>query len=273
MATIEKRYLAPLNSPIITEADRPKVYDIIGKQLADILTGNKSYYADGVQKESNARASDLKDFIASIEDLQERVNDPSNILGKAVSDLRKYADAFKKMIEKNEPVDNIELPPQLSPSTRDQNSIYVDPDPGPYSPPNPLLRKYWPNDLKASLELSGATQRASDAAGSGIYSQPLDRAASSVLVDNNPPKQAAPPQQAGGLPESYNGNPAQQWTSNNPQAPMFDPTKPPPPFDPSNPYAPVASGSIGQWIRSLAGVDAEDPAQFVPPIFSPLYRR
>jgi hypothetical protein len=64
-----------------------------------------------------------------------------------------------------------------------------------------------------------------------------------------------------------------QLNGNQPQAPMFDPTKPPPPFDPSNPYAPVASGSIGQWIRSLAGVDAEDPAQFVPPIFSPLYRR
>lgn len=60
---------------------------------------------------------------------------------------------------------------------------------------------------------------------------------------------------------------------NKPQAPMFDPTKPPPPFDPSSPYAPVASGSIGNWIRSLAGVDADDPTQFVPPIFSPLYRR
>jgi hypothetical protein len=34
-----------------------------------------------------------------------------------------------------------------------------------------------------------------------------------------------------------------------------------------------ASGSIGQWIRSLAGVDPQDPTQFVPPIFSPLYRR
>jgi hypothetical protein len=264
LATIEKRYLAPLNSPIITEADRPKVYDIIGKQLADVLTGNKSYYADGVQKESNARISDLKDFIASIEDLRQRVNDPSNILGKAVDDLGKYAAAFEKMTEKNEPVDNMELPPPLSPNTRDRNPIYVDPDPGPYSPPNPLLPKHWSNDLKASLESSGDTQNASGAAGSGIYSQPTGRAASSVLADNNPPNQP---------PESYNGNPAQQWTSNNPQAPMFDPTKPPPPFDLSNPYAPFASGNIGNWIRSLADVDPEDPTQFVPPIFSPLYRR
>jgi hypothetical protein len=64
-----------------------------------------------------------------------------------------------------------------------------------------------------------------------------------------------------------------QLNGNRPLAPMFDPTKPPPPFDPSNPYPPLASGSIGDWIRSLAGVDPEHPAQFVPPIFSPLYRR
>ncbi len=273
MATIEKRYLAPLNSPIITEADRPKVYDIIGKQLVDVLTGNQSYYPDGLQKESNARASDLRNFIASIEDLRQRVNDPSNILGKIAEDLGTYADAFEKMIKENEPVDNIELPLQLSPNTRDRNSIYVDPDPGPYSPPNPLLPKHWSNDLKASLESSGDTENTSGAAGSGIYSQPLGRAANSVLADNNPPKQSAPPQQTGGLPESYNGNPAQQWTSNEPQAPMFDPTKPPPPFDPSNPYTPLASGSIGNWIRSLAGVDPEHPTQLVPSIFSPLYRR
>jgi hypothetical protein len=64
-----------------------------------------------------------------------------------------------------------------------------------------------------------------------------------------------------------------QLNGNQPQAPMFDPTKPPPPFDPSNPYAPLASGSIGNWIRSLAGVDPEHPTQLVPSIFSPLYRR
>lgn len=64
-----------------------------------------------------------------------------------------------------------------------------------------------------------------------------------------------------------------QLNGDNAQAPMFDPTKPPPPFDPSNPYAPSASGSIDKWIRSLAGADADDPTQFVPPIFRPLYRR
>ena len=61
-----------------------------------------------------------------------------------------------------------------------------------------------------------------------------------------------------------------QLTGNQPQALMFDPTKPPPPFDPSNPYPPVASGSIGQWIRSLAGVDADDPTQFAADLQSAL---
>jgi hypothetical protein len=95
--------------------------------------------------------------------------------------------------------------------------------------------------------------------------------ANPVLAGDNSARQSSPPQQAGGLPDS--GNPAQSWTGNNPQTPLFDPTKPPPPFDPSNYYAPFASDSIGEWIRSLAGDDRADPTRFVPPIFSPLYRR
>jgi hypothetical protein len=91
-----------------------------------------------------------------------------------------------------------------------------------------------------------------------------------------PARPAPVPQNSQGSALPYAGEYDQfqrQLNGNQPQAPMFDPTKPPPPFDPSNSYAPIASGSIGQWIRSLAGVDAEDPTQFVPPIFSPLYRR
>ena len=64
-----------------------------------------------------------------------------------------------------------------------------------------------------------------------------------------------------------------QLNGNMPQVPVFDPAKPPPPFDPSNYYAPLAEGAIDKWIRSLTGADFEDPTQFVPPIFSPLYRR
>jgi hypothetical protein len=60
MAPIERRNLPPVNpATAITEADRSKVNDIIRKRLADLLVGNQSYYPDGVQKDSIARASDL----------------------------------------------------------------------------------------------------------------------------------------------------------------------------------------------------------------------
>jgi hypothetical protein len=118
LATIEKRYLAPLNpATTITEADRSKVYNIIRKELADILTGDQSYYPDGVQKDSQMRVSDLNDFIGSIRKLRGRVDDPSNILGGAVDHLGKFADVFRKIIEGNEPVDHIEIPQEVSPST------------------------------------------------------------------------------------------------------------------------------------------------------------
>lgn len=104
MATIERHNLAPLNpGTVITEADRSKVYDIIGRKLADVLSGNQSYYPDGRQKDSQARAEDLNDFIPSIKDLQSHVDDRSNILGEAVSDLRKHAQAFQEITKENEP--------------------------------------------------------------------------------------------------------------------------------------------------------------------------
>jgi hypothetical protein len=72
LATIEKRYLAPRNpATTITEADRSKVHEIIGKQVAKILTGDQSYYPDGVRKDPQAVASDLNDFIASIDNCED----------------------------------------------------------------------------------------------------------------------------------------------------------------------------------------------------------
>ncbi|MCS3726462.1 hypothetical protein [Bradyrhizobium betae] len=60
MATIERQYLPPLNPEIeIAEADRTRVYDIVRRQLADLLEGDQSYYLDGVQKDWRARADDL----------------------------------------------------------------------------------------------------------------------------------------------------------------------------------------------------------------------
>jgi hypothetical protein len=216
-----------------------------------------------------------------------------------------YADAFQEMIEKNEPVDNIELPPRLSPDTRDQNAIYADPDPGPYSPPNPLLPKHWSNDLKASLGSSVGVENMPGAAESGFYSQLLRRAASSALAGNNSLKPAVSLQQAGGAtggegsplagvssdtvapltpePQKFQGavlpytgeylQYQRPLNSNKSLVPILDPTNPPPLFAPPNYYASLGDDSVQKWIASLAGVDPEDPAEFVPPLFSPLYRR
>jgi hypothetical protein len=121
----------------ITDADRSKVNNFILKELADRLSGNQSYYPDGIQKDSRTLASDLDTFIDSVQNLQGRVDDPSDILGGAVSDLKKYAEVFEKIREGNEPSDQIEIPQESLPSTSDQNVIF--PNRGPLSPINPLV--------------------------------------------------------------------------------------------------------------------------------------
>ena len=51
MATIEKRYLPPINpGTTINEADRTRVYDIIRRHLADMLTGDQSYHPESPKK-------------------------------------------------------------------------------------------------------------------------------------------------------------------------------------------------------------------------------
>jgi hypothetical protein len=56
--------------------------------------------------------------------------------------LKKHAKRFDEAIKENEPTDKIELPPEETPSTMDKRNVYVDPDPGPYSPPNRLLSSF-----------------------------------------------------------------------------------------------------------------------------------
>jgi hypothetical protein len=209
MATIEKRYLAPLNSPAITEADRPKVYGIIGKELAKVLSGAKSYYSDGVQKDPWTLASDLNNFISSIRALQERVDDPSNVLGTVADALVKHAEGFKDFLNKNEPVDNIEMPSELSPTSRDRNDLYVDPDPGPYSPPNPVSPNQRPKYFNASLAPSD--DAASGETVPGLYPRLRGRGVSSIFAGNNSSNQPAPPLQTDPPLGIYSGKPMRQW--------------------------------------------------------------
>ena len=48
---VQRAPLPPLNSPTITEADRARVYGVIGKELNNILNGATSYHSDSVKKE------------------------------------------------------------------------------------------------------------------------------------------------------------------------------------------------------------------------------
>ena len=139
MATIEKRYLPPINpGTTINEADRARVYDIIRRHLADILVGDQSYYPEGTQKALPDRADDLQDFMRSIEVLQRQVNDPSNILGSVRGYLDDFNKNFRRAIDEDKPHDSIEVPKDQMPTTRDSNELHIDPHPGPFSPPNPL---------------------------------------------------------------------------------------------------------------------------------------
>lgn len=130
MAPIERQYLPPLNpETTIAEADRPRVYDIVRKQLADLLEGDQSYYPDRVQKDWQARAEDLDGYIRSFKSLQGRANDPADILGDVIRYLRQHAKTFRDQIGAAGPSDPIELPPGLSPTTRDKNELYLEPNP------------------------------------------------------------------------------------------------------------------------------------------------
>jgi hypothetical protein len=153
MGTVERGYLPPLNPrTAISEADRARVYDIIRRQLADLLSGEQSYYPDGVQKDMQQRTEDLKQFIGSVKSLQGLVNDPSNILGNVADDLNEFAKKFAARDVANEPSDPIVMPKEFSPGTMDRNELYVDPEPGRISPPGPLDPSQRPTFRRASVQ-------------------------------------------------------------------------------------------------------------------------
>ncbi|AWM02532.1 hypothetical protein [Bradyrhizobium amphicarpaeae] len=160
MATIEQQYLPPPDyETTIGEADRPRIYDAVRKQLGDLLDGSRSYYADGVQKDWQARADDLDGYIKSFMSSQGRVSDPRDILGDVVRSLRAHAKDFRERIEGAGPSDPIELPPELSPTTRDRNELYVNPNP--FAPPMktpPVPRQEWPIAATSDRRSGGASR-------------------------------------------------------------------------------------------------------------------
>lgn len=123
------------------------------------MEGDQSYYPDGVQKDWQARADDLDRYIKSFMGSQGRVNDPANILGDVVSYLRAHAKHFRDRMKEVGPSDPIELPPGLSPTTRDRNELYVDPNP--FAPPMkhpPVPREEWSISTPSDRPIGGANR-------------------------------------------------------------------------------------------------------------------
>lgn len=204
MATIERRDLPPPVETTITEADRDKVYGIIAKQLADTLTGDQSYYPEGQQKDAAVRAADLDKFIETLTSMQGVVSDPSNILGSVIDELNQHALDFHVRVDRKSAP--IELPPEFSPTTRDNRVIQVDPFPGPFSPPNPLAPRNWPKDSYTSFDANGAPAGARPSENALLFS----RKPSLGSAADNSLQSAALPQRAVGPPGLYSGRPMRQ---------------------------------------------------------------
>src|SRR5579863_4680601 len=82
LATFEEQPLPAPNALHIAEDDRARLYETIGNELNDILSGSQAYFPDGSQKDPQDIANNLKNFVGSLKNLRDHgVIDPSNVLG------------------------------------------------------------------------------------------------------------------------------------------------------------------------------------------------
>jgi hypothetical protein len=138
---IEQAPLSPPNAPTIGQTDQSRIFELVGKRLDVIINGPGSYYPDGVRKAPDALMDDLTSFYDSLEQYGRQLNDPDNIMGHMLDELKRFDGAFAPManwsasgLQRDKA---IELPPELTPKTRDQNYIEIDPFGGPYAPSMP----------------------------------------------------------------------------------------------------------------------------------------
>ncbi|WP_316227222.1 hypothetical protein [Bradyrhizobium sp. SZCCHNR1047] len=154
---VERAPLPPPGAPKIEEGDRSRVFGAIGEQIDDIVNGPGSYYPEGHKKSPDALLEDLTNFFGSVERLSKQLDDPSNIMGDVLDQIKKFNDAFAPSARWSTPSSQkdkaIELPFKLVPETRDRNVIDV-PDDGPYTPPMP-----WRAPRKDRNVLLGGPQR------------------------------------------------------------------------------------------------------------------
>ncbi len=127
----------------ITEADRPRVYEMVRKELEDRLNGPRSYYPDGGRKGAQTLSEDLGDFIGDMANVRRFIDDPANLMDEIVSHLRTFANRFKnanKAAEDNDRRDPIQIPPEFFPETYDRGrniGVDLDPERPVESPPDP----------------------------------------------------------------------------------------------------------------------------------------
>jgi hypothetical protein len=206
LPTIEKRPLPAPNALTIDESDRSRLYDAIGRGLGDVLTGPQAYFPDGTQKNPQDIMSNLMGLVASVQNLQENhIIDPSNVMGPMMEALKKHAKDLKDYLIESEPTDPIEVPPEKSPTTRDNGVIYVNPFPGPESPPNPVRRR--PQYYTASAQ-------SPDNVGNEPGNSSLDaypRLSTPLSANNIYGNQPETPMQAGPPLGIYSGKPMRQW--------------------------------------------------------------
>jgi hypothetical protein len=86
-SVIQSAPLAPPNSPKITEADRSRIYGLIGSELHNALNAESAFFPDGLKKSSSDLMSNMDELIGTVKSLKESVDDPTNIFGDALRDL------------------------------------------------------------------------------------------------------------------------------------------------------------------------------------------
>jgi hypothetical protein len=264
---VQSAPLPPLNAPTISAADRSRVYAVIGKQLNDILNGALSYDSDSVQKNSTALLSGLNDFVGAVERLKDAVNDPTNIMEDVVRDLKGFRDAFGSTTSNDaermwdDPLDGrdkaIKLPDSLTPATRDNKVIYVDPDPGPYSSPNPVSPKQRPRDYRASFEVSDGPEKPPGRLTPDSHPRQVSRTVNSSLAGKDLPMQPMPALEAVNQRSFFNDKPIPPWGT-------------PPIFGSPDPSAaagkgsglPSAGGVVSDGTQASAFDAAAAPAAF-----------
>jgi hypothetical protein len=182
---IEQAPLPPPGAPTIGQGDRSRIFGMIGKQLDDIINGPESYYPDGTKKEPDALLDDLTEFYGSVDRLGKQLNDPSNIFGDVLDELRKFNDAFAPIAKWSTPGMQrdkaIELPSEVAPKTLDQNNIEIDPFGGPYAPHIP-----W-KDPRKDLVSVGWPASGANAEEPRAYRHPSMTQAAAQLLRDIPP--------------------------------------------------------------------------------------